>query len=92
MKLYTDGDKDLSISSDVMMSHQRGGESANRRIMDYMLSKYREPKDFESFLYANQVLQGDAIKTAIESHRRDMPYCMGTLYWQHNDCWPVTTL
>lgn len=91
VKLYTDGDKDLSISSDVMMSHQRGGESANRRIMDYMLSEYREPKDFESFLYANQVLQGDAIKTAIESHRRDMPYCMGTLYWQHNDCWPVAS-
>ena len=39
----------------------------------------------------NQVLQGDAIKTAIEAHRRDRPYCMGTLFWQHNDCWPVAS-
>lgn len=38
-----------------------------------------------------QLLQGDAIKTAIEAHRRDMPYCMGTLFWQHNDCWPVAS-
>jgi beta-mannosidase len=39
----------------------------------------------------NQVLQGDAVKIAMESHRRDMPYCMGTLFWQHNDCWPVAS-
>ena len=38
----------------------------------------------------NHVLQGD-IKTAIESHRRQMPYNMGTLFWQHNDCWPVAS-
>lgn len=37
------------------------------------------------------LLQGDAIKTAIEAHRRDMPYCMGSLFWQHNDCWPVAS-
>lgn len=39
----------------------------------------------------NQLLQGDAIKMAIEAHRRDMPFCMGTLFWQHNDCWPVAS-
>ena len=39
----------------------------------------------------NQVLQGDAIKTAIEAHRRDMPYCMGSLFWQIDDCWPVAS-
>lgn len=36
----------------------------------------------------SHVLQGDAIKTAIEAHRRDKPYCWGSLFWQHNDCWP----
>ena len=31
------------------------------------------------------------MRTAIEAHRRDMPHCMGSLLWQHNDCWPVAS-
>lgn len=83
--------KDWSISSEVMMSHQRGGEFANHLIETYLLNEYHKPKDFRSFLYASQILQGDAIKTAIEAHRRDKGYCWGSLYWQHNDCWPVAS-
>lgn len=91
IKIYAPNKEDWSITSEVMMAHQRGGDFANELIKDYLTKNYKEPKDFENFLYANQVLQGDAIKTAIEAHRRDMPYCMGTLYWQHNDCWPVAS-
>lgn len=79
------------IDSDVMLAHQRAGTGANRRIEKYLLNSYPEPKDFNSLLYMSQVLQGDAIKTAIEAHRRNKPYCMGTLFWQHNDCWPVAS-
>jgi beta-mannosidase len=39
----------------------------------------------------NQVLQAEGMKTGIEAHRRAQPYCMGTLYWQLNDCWPVVS-
>jgi len=45
----------------------------------------------ENYIYFSQVLQRDAMRTAIEAHRRAMPYCMGTLFWQYNDCWPVTS-
>lgn len=91
VKRYAPEQRDWEITSEVMMAHQRGGDHANKLIEDYLLNEYQKPKDFESFLYMNQVLQGDAIKTAIEAHRRDMPYCMGSLYWQHNDCWPVAS-
>jgi beta-mannosidase len=91
VKKYAPNPEDWSITSEVMMSHQRGGSHANGLIEAYLLAEYQKPKDFESFLYMNSVLQGDAIKTAMEAHRRDMPYCMGSLYWQHNDCWPVAS-
>lgn len=89
VKRYAPRQEDWDIYSEVMMSHQRGGMHANELIETYLLNEYRKPRNFEAFLYMNHVLQGDAIKTAIEAHRRDMPYCMGTLFWQHNDCWPV---
>lgn len=88
---YAPEKRDHSIYSEVMMHHQRGGSHANKLIEWYLLSEYRKPKDFQNFLYMGQLLQGDAIKTAMEAHRRDMPYCMGTLFWQHNDCWPVAS-
>ncbi len=79
------------IGSEQMMWHQRGGVEANKVIEWYVNSEYGQPRDFQLFLYASQLLQGDAMRTAIEAHRRDMPHCMGSLLWQHNDCWPVAS-
>ncbi|WOD43875.1 beta-mannosidase [Hwangdonia lutea] len=81
---------DWDIESEVMAAHQRSG-IGNLRIKQYMESHYKDPKDFESFLYVSQLLQAKGIKEAIEAHRRNMPFCMGSLYWQMNDCWPVAS-
>ena len=91
VKIYAPDKRDQYITSEVMMAHQRAGNYANKLIEEYIEKEYRKPADFESFLYVGMILQGDAIKTAIEAHRRDMPYCMGSLFWQHNDCWPVAS-
>lgn len=91
VKRYAPREEDWNITSDVMMAHQRGGELANSRMEKIMLEEYRKPKDFASFLYMSQILQGDVIKTAMEAHRRLKPYCWGSLVWQHNDCWPVAS-
>lgn len=91
VKKYAPNRKDWDINSDIMLAHQRGGMDANNRIKKYLDISYPQPKDFESLLYMTQILQGDAIRTAIEAHRRDKPYCMGSLFWQHNDCWPVAS-
>ena len=80
-----------AIGSELMMWHQRGGAEANKVIEWYVNSEYGQPRNFRQFLYASQLLQGDAMRTAIEAHRRDMPHCMGSLLWQHNDCWPVAS-
>lgn len=81
---------DLALESDVMLSHQKNGKG-NQLIKTYMEQYMGEPKDFPSFLYMSQVLQAEAIKIAIEAHRRKKPYCMGSLYWQMNDCWPAAS-
>ena len=82
--------EDYNILSDVMKSHQRSS-IGNETIEYYLLQDYKKPKDFESFLYVNHVLQAEGIKFALEGHRRASPYCMGTLYWQINDVWPVAS-
>jgi beta-mannosidase len=91
IKRYAPQFEDWAVTSEVMMAHQRGGTKANERILSFLREEYREPKNFESFVYMCQLLQADAIKMAMETHRRDMPYCMGSLVWQHNDCWPVAS-
>ncbi len=89
---------DRQLHSEVMLSHQRcmadernDREYGNRLIQRYMDCWYREPKDFSSFVYVSQVLQAEGVKVAMEAHRRAMPYCMGSLYWQIDDCWPVAS-
>lgn len=82
--------EDYDIYSEVMKSHQRSS-IGNETIEYYLLKEYDQPKDFESFLYVNHVLQAEGIKFGLEGHRRAMPYNMGSLYWQINDVWPVAS-
>ncbi len=82
--------RDRNITSYVMEHHQRSG-IGNDAIMQYMLSWFRLPTSFDMVLWLSQVLQGMAMKYAVEHWRRAMPRGMGTLYWQLNDCWPVAS-
>ncbi len=81
---------DYDINSVVMRNHQKN-TGGNERILTYMLREYREPKDFESFVYMSQVQQAEAIKVGAEHFRRMKPRTMGQFYWQLNDCWPVAS-
>jgi len=89
VKKYTKPE-DYDIYSEVMKSHQRSS-IGNETIEEYMLRDYKKPDDFQSFLYLSQVLQAYGIKTGMEAHRRNRPRCMGSLYWQLDDCWPVAS-
>jgi beta-mannosidase len=81
---------DHDIESPVMLAHQKHPRG-NQLVREYMLREYKEPKDFESFLYVSQVLQAEGIRVGTEHFRRIRPRNMGALYWQVNDCWPVAS-
>lgn len=82
--------KDRNIFSYIMEKHQRNG-AANGKIMNYMYQTYLYPTSFSVLLYASQLLQADAIKYGVEHFRRNRGRCMGAIYWQLNDCWPVAS-
>jgi beta-mannosidase len=82
--------EDMNPSSPVMESHQRNA-GGNARILETMTRYFRFPRDFEQMVFLSQVQQGLAIKTAIEYWRSTKPRCMGTLYWQINDTYPVAS-
>ncbi|GHA29095.1 beta-mannosidase [Devosia pacifica] len=82
--------QDRNPSSPVMENHQRN-DGGNARILETMCRYFRFPRDFEQMVFLSQVQQGLAIKTAIEYWRSTKPRCMGTLYWQINDIWPVAS-
>jgi beta-mannosidase len=52
---------------------------------------YKIPDNFAHFVYLSQLLQADAIRFGVEHFRRHRGRCMGALYWQLNDCWPVVS-
>ncbi len=79
--------QDRNVTSYVMEHHQRSG-IGNTVIVQYMLEWFRLPTSFDATLWLTQILQGMAMKYAVEHWRRSMPRGMGTLYWQLNDTWP----
>ncbi len=81
---------DRNLFSPIMLKHQkhRGG---NGKMMAYLSDYYLYPNDFMGVVYGSQLVQADAIRTAVEHFRRHRGRCMGSLYWQLNDCWPTAS-
>jgi len=82
--------EDRNIFSYIMEKHQKNA-SANGKILNYLSETFKYPKDFESLLYTSQLLQAEAIKYGVEHWRRNRGRCMGSIYWQLNDCWPTAS-
>ena len=82
--------EDRNIFSRVMESHQKcvGG---NGKILYYLSQNYQYPAAFPHLLYASQLLQAEAMRAGVEHWRRYRGRCMGAIYWQLNDCWPVAS-
>lgn len=84
------GKPDYSLESPTLKNHEKNNRGW-QIISEYMKRDYPVPTDFEKYNYVSQLLQSRGMKIAIEAHRRNKPYNMGSLYWQLNDCWPVVS-
>ena len=82
--------EELNLTSEALKNHQKHA-TGYQTINEYMERDFHVPTFFDDYIYVSQLLQADGMKTAIEAHRRAKPNCMGTLFWQLNDCWPVTS-
>ena len=82
--------EERNIFSRVMEMHQRN-VGANGKILSYLSQTYLYPLRFDTLLYASQLLQADAVRCAAEHFRRNRGRCMGAVYWQLNDIWPVAS-
>ena len=90
IETISDDPADWNIFSYIMEKHQRNA-GANGKILNYLQQTYRYPTQFPVLLYASQMLQAEAIKYGVEHFRRNRGRCMGAIYWQLNDCWPVAS-
>ena len=84
--------KALSKDAKVIAAHQKHPRGT-RQIDDFIKRYFPnvKPKDFEEYVHLSQLSQAYGMEVAIEAHRTAKPYNMGTLYWQLNDAWPVTS-
>jgi beta-mannosidase len=89
---------DMYTGSPSMLAHHRAYDDTTRdpNYSDNTICRYMNryawvPERFEDYVYMTQWFQAEAVKVAMEAHRRAKPYCMGTLFWQLNDCWPVVS-
>ncbi|NLR94163.1 beta-mannosidase [Flammeovirga agarivorans] len=83
-------EEDWGLETEVMNTHQKS-YTGNGLIKVYMERDFKVPENFEDFVYVGQLLQADGMRQGFEAHRSNMPYCMGTLYWQLDDCWPAAS-
>jgi beta-mannosidase len=74
----------------VMEFHNKQVEG-QERLFRFQAAHYLLNPDFGKFVYQGQLVQANALKTAVEHWRRNKFHTAGALYWQLNDCWPVSS-
>jgi beta-mannosidase len=82
--------EDRNLTSAVMENHEKQADGY-AKIMVYITQMLPFPCGMEQLVYASQVLQAEAIRQGVEHWRRNRGRCMGAIYWQLNDNWPVAS-
>ncbi|BFV55432.1 glycoside hydrolase family 2 protein [Kitasatospora sp. CMC57] len=82
--------EELAPDSAGMMHHQKA-EDGNGKLDRGVGRHFAPPADFDRWHYLTQVVQARAVAAGIEHWRSHWPRCAGTVVWQLNDCWPVSS-
>ncbi|GGU47780.1 glycoside hydrolase family 2 protein [Streptomyces daghestanicus] len=82
----------LAADSPGMLHHQKA-DDGNGKLARGLERHFVPPHagDFDRWHYLTQVNQARAVAAGIEHWRSHWPVCAGTVLWQLNDCWPVTS-
>ncbi len=73
-------------------SHQHNKQIAGQqRALDRIGDSFEVPGGFDDRWFLASVNQARALTLGCEWFRALSPWCSGALYWQLNDCWPVTS-
>ncbi len=76
----------------VMTLHNKNGRDGQVQTRHRMADDFVPPDhDFDAFCYLAQVMQARALSLGIEWFRALSPWCSGAVYWQYNDCYPVSS-
>ncbi|MFI8081746.1 glycoside hydrolase family 2 protein [Kitasatospora sp. NPDC086009] len=82
--------EELAADSPGMLHHQKA-EDGNGKLDRGVERHFDLPADFDRWHYLTQVVQARAVAAGIEHWRSHWPRCAGTVVWQLNDCWPVSS-
>ena len=83
-------DHPLTPRSPGMASHQKA-EDGDAKLSRGIAPHLEIPADVEDWHWAMSVQQARAVTFGIEHFRSWQPVCSGSIVWQLNDCWPVTS-
>jgi beta-mannosidase len=83
-------DEPLSNTSPGMLVHQKAADGDDK-LTRGMAPHLPRPTNFDDWHWATSLNQARAMQFGIESFRAQAPRCMGTVIWQLNDTWPVTS-
>ncbi|NAZ75588.1 glycoside hydrolase family 2 protein [Kineococcus sp. T13] len=81
---------DRRRDSAVFLLHQKA-EDGNGKLDRGMAPHFGVPAAFADWTWAAQLNQARAVSCAVEHFRSWWPRTAGSVYWQLNDCWPVTS-
>ncbi|MBG0823857.1 glycoside hydrolase family 2 protein [Planomonospora sp. ID91781] len=81
---------ELAADAPLVLHHQKAIDG-NAKLLAGLGDHLPRPETFDDWHYLTQLNQARAMAFGIERFRSLAPHCMGTVVWQLNDCWPVTS-